>query len=147
MAKRKLPPTPLSAKRYDVEMIRDFLDQLALEVRLRLFETSEGPNQKHPELVAQLRKFTEKYDAGLLLAWDLRPEGCSGEEYEAVRDYLRKARAEGRKLQLEHLEALEELFREALRCALHPLSEGPIVARQRAADMIKKWQNEGTHEA
>jgi hypothetical protein len=87
-------------KRYDVEMIRDFLDQLRLEVRLRMLENLEQPDQKHPELLAELRKFAEKYDAGLLLAWDLRPEGCSSEEYEAVRDYLRKARAEGRKLQL-----------------------------------------------
>jgi hypothetical protein len=127
-------------KRYDVEMIRDFLDQLRLEVRLRMLENLEQPDQKHPELLAELRKFAEKYDAGLLLAWDLRPEGCSSEEYEAVRDYLRKARAEGRKLQLEHLNALEDLFGEALRCALHRLSDGPIVARQRAADMLKKWQ-------
>ncbi len=129
-----------SSKRYDVEMIRDFLDQLRLEVRLRMLENLEAPGQKHPELLAELRKFAEKYDAGLLLAWDLRPEGCSSEEYEAVREYLRKARGEGRRLQLEHLNALEDLFGEALRCALHRLSDGPIVARQRAADMLKKWQ-------
>lgn len=40
----------------------------------------------------------------------------------------------------EHLGALEDLFGEALRCALHRLSDGPIVARQRAADMLKKCQ-------
>lgn len=129
-----------ATKRYDVEMIRDFLDQLRLEVRLRMLENIEQPSVKHPDLLAELRKFTDKYDAGLLLAWDLRPEGCTSEEYEAVRSHLRKARGEGRKLQLEHLEALEELFGEALRCALHPLSEGPIVARQRAVELLKKWQ-------
>ena len=140
MSKHLTPPVEISTKRYDVEMIRDFLDQLRLEVRLRMLENTEGPGERHPDLLAELRKFAEKYDAGLLLAWDLRPEGCTGEEYEAVRSYLRKARGEGRRLQLEHLDALEELFREALRCAMHPLSDGPIVARQRAADMLKKWQ-------
>lgn len=134
------PAVETATKRYDVEMIRDFLDQLRLEVRLRMLENIEQPSAKHPDLLAELRKFTDKYDAGLLLAWDLRPEGCTSEEYEAVRSHLRKARGEGRKLQLEHLEALEELFGEALRCALHPLSEGPIVARQRAVELLKKWQ-------
>ena len=140
MSKTPSTASETAIKRYDVEMIRDFLDQLNLEVRLRMLENSDPPGEKHPELLEQLRKFTEKYDAGLLLAWDLRPEGCSQEEYDAVRSYLRKARGEGRKQQLERLEALEELFREALRCALHPLSDGPIVARQRAAELLKKWQ-------
>ncbi len=126
------------ANRYDVEMIRDFLDQLMLEVRLRHLENLDGAAGTPPKLLAELRKFADKYDAGLLLAWDLRPEGCTKEEYEAVRERLRKLRAEGRRQQLEHLQALEDLFREALRCAMHPLSDGPIVARQRAADVIKR---------
>ena len=140
MSKTPSAASETAIKRYDVEMIRDFLDQLRLEVRLRMLENSDPPGEKHPELLGELRKFTQKYDAGLLLAWDLSPEGCSQEEYDAVRSYLRKARGEGRKQQLEHLEALEELFREALRCALHRLSDGPIVARQRAAELLKKWQ-------
>ena len=59
------------AKRYDVEMIRDFLDQLRWKSAANARKL-EQPGQKHPELLAELRKFAEKYDAGLLLAWNLR---------------------------------------------------------------------------
>ncbi len=135
-------PRAASDKRYDVEMIRDFLNQLQVEVQLRWLENLDGAEDSDPELLADLRRFAEKYDAGLLLAWDLRPDGCTPEEYEAIRDQLRKARAEGRRQQLEHLQALEDLFREALRCAQHPLSDGPIVARQRAADLLKRMKDE-----
>lgn len=132
-----------TAKRYDVEMIRDFLDQLKLEVRLRQLENLDGSAKTPPELLAQLRKFADKYNAGLLLAWELIPEGCTKDEYDAVRDRLRQLRAEGRRLELEHLDALEDLFREALRCAQHPLSGGPIVARQRATDVLKRMTEAG----
>ena len=50
------PAAEASTKRYDVEMIRDFLDQLRLEVRLRMLENTEEPGEKHPELLAELLK-------------------------------------------------------------------------------------------
>ena len=43
--------------RYDVKMIRDFLDHLIWEVRIGHFENTTAPGTINPELMDQIAKY------------------------------------------------------------------------------------------
>jgi hypothetical protein len=112
MKKRK--PAP-SVKRYDVEMIRDFLDHLTWEVRILHYE-SLNEDDSIPELEEQLAKYSRKYNADLLAVTELDYQGLPAAMVQRARHYWKAAQVKATAEQLQHLEALAGLFKEAFEC-------------------------------
>jgi hypothetical protein len=102
---------------YDVDMIRDFLDQLRWEVRIEQFESTGPTGVIDPELVEQSEKYMQKYGAALQVATYIDGEGATEAQRQRAEQYWREAQAKVTAEQLGHLEALRELFEEALECA------------------------------
>src|SRR5580765_86540 len=102
---------------YDATMIRDFLDQLSLEVRMNHFENASEPQGLvSEEMVEELKPYLAKYKNGLLVANALGPGKVSDAERQRAMQILRSRTAKLREQQLSHLEALGSLFDEALTC-------------------------------
>jgi hypothetical protein len=105
---------------YDVDMIRDFIDQLLWGLRVDHFEMTGGPNALNPELVDQEKKnFKRRGVLRLLTLFSLRrdkPELTERQMAEALRRFA-ATMAKKREEQLLHLEALSDLFSEACACA------------------------------
>ena len=75
MAKKRRKVPGGERRRYDVQMIRDFLDNLIWELRVNHYEVASAapaeyfgdPRGDNPELTEQLAKYMKKYNnAGLL---------------------------------------------------------------------------------
>jgi hypothetical protein len=119
MAREKRPTGPKGegpsgARRYDVEMIRDFLDHLLWEVRINHYE--QITSEVNPELKEQLKKYVRKRQTiGLLFATELDKKA----DPSRLAEY-RKIKAGLRQSQLLGLEALRPLFEEALWNAARP---------------------------
>src|SRR5262245_37258191 len=113
MKKRK--PAP-SVKRYDVEMIRDFLDHLAWEVRILHYESLNEDDSIHPKLEDQLAKYSRRYNAVLLSVTELDYEGLPAAMVQRARNCWKAAQVRVIAEQLQHLEALAGLFNEAFEC-------------------------------
>jgi hypothetical protein len=111
------PNLRLGASRYDVEMIRDFLDHLAWEVRVVQHESISHGDRLNPELQGQLKKYMDKYNGVLMEISRLDTEGLPAAPLGRAVDNYRAARAAWAEEQLRHLEALRGLFEEALQCA------------------------------
>jgi hypothetical protein len=105
---------PSEARRYDVEMIKDFVEHLLWELRTDQFESSGGAI--NPELVDMLGKYMTKRQTNQLLmshVTKLEPD------HEAVRNW-NDARRKLRDRQIHALEALQPVFAEALALASGP---------------------------
>lgn len=129
-------------QRYDVRMIRDFLDHLTWELRTCLFELQQqitNPSRDtplNPELLEQLRKHQEKRQCVLLPATDIDASGTTPNEARAVVVAISRIEAKQRQEQLENLEALAGLFEEALHCARGPAGRLPT-RKIRAVDFLE----------
>ena len=121
---------------YDVEMIRDFLDHLLLELRtqhfehtslLRMLESSDNAGHvdvkpvTEPALAQKFIKFLKKYPAFLITVIAINNENVTAEEAIEAKKLLLKQYVVKRDEQIGHLEALTELFDEALQCAKMPI--------------------------
>src|SRR5215831_9660173 len=113
MKKRK--PSP-PAKRYDVEMIRDFLDHLTWEVRILHYESINEDDSLNPKLEDHLAKYSRKYKAVLLAETELDYEGLPATMVQRARNCWKAAQVRATAEQLQHLEALAGLFKEAFDC-------------------------------
>ena len=122
-------------KRYDVEMIRDFLDHLLWEVRINHFENTADVGAINPELVEQLGKYIRKYNGVLLPATVINREGATEDQAKATELTYRQIMRDKRQEQMEHLESLQELFADALKCASLPASQGIYEIRLNAAEI------------
>ncbi|HID78440.1 MAG TPA: hypothetical protein EYP56_20925 [Planctomycetaceae bacterium] len=147
------PETPRSSQAglprpYDVEMIRDFLDHLLLEVRHQYQEywqrarDPDSQRQADPQLTRQLATYEQKY-ASRLVEWHaVDPRGASPEEVRRAVQVLSVRLARRRREQLRHLEALGELFDEALACVLVSRGSSPgkvirPVSKRRAVKILQ----------
>lgn len=125
-----------STKGYNVAMIRDFLDHLLLEVRvqhkenvlmLRKLQSSNDlassikvANEPSPAEIEQFIKYQSQYESALIEANAFNDENATmAETTEVIRAVMEKNK-ERRDEQIGHLEALQELFDEALACAKLP---------------------------
>ena len=102
---------------YDVEMLKDFLEQLKWALRVDHFEFTHGPDALNPELKEQTDQcFAKRGVPRVLSLFSLSSEGrrLSREELQEALRRFAAFMAEKRAEQLRHLEALEELFDEAL---------------------------------
>jgi hypothetical protein len=126
-------------KGYDVQMIRDFLDHLLLEVRTQHYENlklltalgatddlstarkvTEEVSQK---IVAQFVPYQQRYQSALIACNVIDRTNASDAEARAVTLAVAKAGLARRDEQIGHLEALKDLFDEALACARLPFGE------------------------
>jgi hypothetical protein len=108
-----------NGRRYDAEMIRDFLDHLLWEVRILHYESTATPGAINPELLDTIASLQSKYPgtACLLAATYLTNDReLSGEQVARAEEYWRKARAQASQGWVDALEHLQGLFREALEC-------------------------------
>src|SRR5262245_17771199 len=113
MKKRRHGP---SVKRYDVEMIRDFLDHLTWEVRILHYESINEDDSINPKLEDQLAKYSRRYKAVLLAVTELDYEGLPAAMVQRARNYWKAAQVRATAEQLQHLQALAGLFKEAFDC-------------------------------
>jgi len=113
MKKRKPGP---SVKRYDIEMIRDFLDHLTWEVRILHYESINEDDSINPKLEDQLAKYSRRYKAVLLAETELDYEGLPVAMVQRARSCWKAAQVRATAEQLQHLEALAGLFKQALEC-------------------------------
>jgi hypothetical protein len=107
-------------KRYDLTMIRDFLDHLLWELRTSHYEAVQrgrGEEVTSPELVGTLAKFNQKYGSVLLPLAQMRRDGLTDAEFDESKANANRSMAELRDTQLGALESLQELFAEALKAA------------------------------
>jgi hypothetical protein len=102
---------------YNVKMIRDFIEQLKWSLRVDHFELTAGPEALNEELLEQVERTARKRGVPRLLSLFTigldNPELTDLQMAEAMRKFTAYA-AENRTDQLRHLEALDELFKEAL---------------------------------
>ena len=147
-----------SDKAYDVEMIRDFLEQLLLETRVQHFENlkslslmekygdiatmcEKAEEDVSPALVQQLQKYLKKYTTQLIFTDEIDPEGATQTEINEVTAAYLQVLTERRDQQIGHLEALQELFDESLMCAKLPLgmtSDGHFCSPTRVLN-VRGW--------
>jgi hypothetical protein len=101
---------------YDVEMIRDFMDQLIWSLRVDHFEFTAGPRALNPELVEEVKRCALK--RGILRLLSLftvrkdKPE-LTAEQMQLARRMFAENQARERQEQLRHLEALHDVLDEA----------------------------------
>jgi len=102
---------------YDVKGFKDFIQHLLWSLRVDHFECTSGPNAYNPELGEQVKRLAIKRGIPRLLSlFSLKkdkPELTEQEMGIAMRQFAEEW-AKKREEQLHHLEALEELFKEAL---------------------------------
>ena len=108
-------------KTYDVEMIRDFIDHLKWELRIKHFENTRKIGTEHPELTEQLAKYILKHNTkGLLYANRIDPAGLAEDKAQEVIEVMRDAAAIQAQETLDAFDVLEPILQESLDCASHP---------------------------
>lgn len=147
-----------NSKGYDVEMIRDFLEHLLLEVRVQHYENLMGLKimEEHgdqrilrevadehtsPALVEQFCKYHAKYQTQLILDHGIDGENATQAEIDIVTEAALGALTQKRDEQIGHLEALQELFDEALMCVKVPfgVSADGRVFGPRHVISVREW--------
>ncbi len=105
-------------KKYDAEMIKDFLAHLVWEVRIshaehsHLKATLDGPPPINQELVEALREYTDKYDTfGLLPVLYLEDDVHDRAMLETAVSMFHEAQRQRTEDWLKALEALRSLFK------------------------------------
>jgi hypothetical protein len=102
-------------KTYDLEMIKDFMEHLGWELRIKHFESTHERGAHHPELTEQLKKcMLKRNTVGLLYANRIDKGGLEEDKAQEVIETIREASA------MDALDVLEPILEEALECASHP---------------------------
>lgn len=126
-------------KTYDTEMIRDYLDQLLVELRaqhrenvflLKVMEKHEDADaackaaftNHDTKFDVEHVKYVRKYSVHLLQRVQYDERESTTEEICTVLKACLPAMIQKRKEQIDHLESLKEAFDESLECAKNPLS-------------------------
>ena len=108
-------------KTYDLEMIKDFMEHLGWELRIKHFESTHERGAQHPELTEQLKKcMLKRNTVGLLYANRIDKGGLEDDKAQEVIETIREASAMEAQEALDALDILEPILEEALECASHP---------------------------
>jgi hypothetical protein len=110
---------------YDLEVIRDFLEQLLWEVRVNHFD--KDPD--NPELAEQLKKYHRKYQRTLVPFIKLDTAGLNKPQIDEGRQRLRSRVAALRQRQLDALESVQPLFEYAMISGqqLSSINHAPVI--------------------
>jgi hypothetical protein len=129
-------------KQYDVEMIRDFIEHLRLELRIKHFENVNPGVSINSILVEQLQKYiTRWYTAGLLTDTEIAATEFTEEEYKRIMGEFRQANITRCQKALDALDALDDVLYEALKGAANPESLGIRIITRKAIEE-RQTQNE-----
>ncbi len=102
-------------------MIRDFIDHLQWELRIRHFENTREIGTGHPELGEQLENCIRKRNTkGLLYMNRVDKAGLAEDEAQQAINVIREGMAAEAQDALDALDVLDPIFEEALECASHP---------------------------
>jgi hypothetical protein len=123
-------------KGYPVQMIRDFLDHLLLEVRTQHYENQRALKalgstddlksamklieQSSEKLENQFLTYQERYQSALIARHVIDGKDVPEAVYKAAIVAVAKGMLAKRDEQIGHMEALQDLFKEALYCATLP---------------------------
>ncbi len=106
-----------TAKRYDTSMLRDFLDHLLCELRVAHSSYNPAEDGDLADLVRLNDKYRKKYNTtGLLEQSILENDVGSEAEFDAASSSFASMFSELRAAEIKHLDELQGLFNEALRC-------------------------------
>jgi len=124
------------ARRYDVQMIQDFLGQLLLELRLQHYETLKLQRSlkstddfdsamrvvedEPPEIADRVYAYRGRRQTTLITAYTFDGRNATKAESMTVMREVVKEILECREAQIGHLEALQKLFVEAIGCSMLP---------------------------
>jgi hypothetical protein len=126
------------ARRYNAEMIRDFLDQLLAELRVEQLDYS-NPGSSSQELGSRLDPFVKKYGTKLLYSITFRD--VSDEQQSEIQ----RTMAGVRQKQIEALEYLQQtVLKEAITCAMQKSENGVEKHLTFSGEDWLKWKNGGT---
>jgi hypothetical protein len=104
-------------RRYDISMLRDFLDHLLCELRLAKAGFSAERNGAVGELSKLANVYRQKYNVpGMLEQFVLENDLAAGADLEAAEAIFAAIFADLRGAEIGRLEELQGLFDEALRC-------------------------------
>jgi len=107
-------------KTYDLEMIKDFIEHLGWELRIKHFESTHEVGV-HPELTEQLKKcMLKRNTVGLLYANRIDKAGLAEDKAQEVIETIREASAMEAQKALDALDILEPILEEAFECASRP---------------------------
>ncbi|MHC4909031.1 MAG: hypothetical protein ACYTF9_04850 [Planctomycetota bacterium] len=124
-------------RRYDVDMIRDFLRQLVLEVRIHQQEHATRLGGMSLEFREELRKYTEKHAATLLPVAVLDESGIQHEDVARANQLMQARMAKMHEQWLDQLESLHRLFHVAFQGVEAAATHGKGLRRVvHAADLI-----------
>ena len=104
-----------SRKPYNVEMIRDFLENLMWDLRIQHFEVTHPGDNHNAEFDEHIERYMKKYKSVGLLSLNILPDSI-GEYHEKV---VRKLIALRYQQAIDNLEELGDMFEEAFNCASH----------------------------
>lgn len=133
-------------KKYDAEMINDFLRHLRSEVAASRFHNTHEQQALSPDVLAEITKYSEKYEiCGLLPVIEPDATGVPQEQKKDVWEKVRAARAREMEAAMDALETLESVLIEAIQSLRNP-DEVPK-AKIRLADFIEDApaQPQSTH--
>ena len=123
-------------KKYDPEMIHDFLRHLRSEVTACRFHNTHEEQSLRPDVLAEITKYSEKYEIfGLLPVIEPDATGIPQEQKKALWEKVLAARAREMEVALDALETLESVLIEAMQSLRNP-DEMPK-AKIRLADFIE----------
>lgn len=118
--------------KYNTEMLRDFIDHLRWEVRIVHAEHHHLKAKVNPELVDALEPYMKKYGCGLLSANAFTPGNSPDSERAGhlLEQFLRERAVRWYRC----IEALDDLFQEAIQCAG---LKGPAMRNWTTGEIIK----------
>lgn len=125
--------------KYPVAQLQDFLNQLRWELVVDLFENTARRGTLNRELRSQLKPYVKKYDARLRFSTKITGDG---ETCDRAREVWRKAAAAKIREQLGHLDALSDLFGDALKCARRSVHDRGTPTKVLGAHAILKAAGE-----
>ena len=132
-------PKQRGRTKYPVAQVQDFLNQLRWELVVDLFENTARRGTLNRELRSQLRPYVKKYDARLRFSTRITGDG---EACDRAREVWRKGTAAKIREQLSHLDALSDLFGDALKCARRSVHERGTPTKVIGAHAILKAAGE-----
>jgi len=120
-----------SRKSYNVEMIKDFLENLMWDLRIQHFEVTHSGGTRDAEFDEHVEKYMKKYKSVGLLSLNILPNSVDKYSGEVVKKLIALKYQQA----IDNLEELGDIFEEACNCASH---EDTFLTRKWTPEQIKR---------
>ena len=122
-------------QQYNAEMIRDFIEHLKWELRIKHFENLNPGVSINPKLAGQLHKYITRWNTvGLLADTEIDATEFPEAEYKKITEIFRQDNVTRCQKALDALEALDDVLYEALKGAANPESLGIRIITRKAIE-------------